>query len=281
VTALDYQLDYNGTILGDGTAWEITSWGGLEEFTTRGSDVPFPTAYGSIPGSSYVDAKVVTIVAESVDPANMLLLEAALLPPANSTPDSLVAIRSKFPNREEFLMYGRCSRRMRTRDITSTLGMTQMVIELEFPDPRIYSAVLQQASLTVFVAGSLALDFTVGAGADLALEFTVGIIRATDVDEPRIHRHLPDHRVLTGNRHLVVQRDEPDHQPIVDHQSVGGCWSDTDSEHDGRRYRAIVRVCCSADLDRWDVGVRIVAGATDAVPFAAWPERAEVRCDHR
>jgi Phage tail protein len=63
---------------------------------------------------------------------------------------------------------------MRSVEVDTATLMWRFAIEFEFPDPRLYSAVLQQASLTVFVAGSLALDFTVGAGADLALDFTVG-----------------------------------------------------------------------------------------------------------
>lgn len=175
MTAQDYQLDWNGAIVvGDGTLWEIDSWAGLEELTTRGTDVPQPQAWGSIPGSSYVDARVVTIVIESDDPSNMLVAEAAFLPPSESAPDLLSPMRVKFPNREEFLIYGRVARRVRSRDVESTFGVTKMTIEFEFPDPRLYSAVLQQASLTVFVAGSLGLKMSLGAGADLGVKMTLG-----------------------------------------------------------------------------------------------------------
>lgn len=173
MTASDYQLDVNGTILGDGTAWEIKSWGGLEEFSSRGSDVPFPTAWGSIPGSSYVNSKFVQIVTESVDPSNVLLLEASLVPPQNAAPDALLPIRHKFPNREEMLMYGRIGRRARLRDEASTFGKTGFAFEMEFPDPRIYSAVLQQASLTVFVAGGAGFEYSIGAGANLGFDYTL------------------------------------------------------------------------------------------------------------
>lgn len=179
MTALDYQLDVNGTVLGDGTVWEVVSWGGLEEFTTRGTDVGIPTGWGAIPGSSYVDPKVVTIVIESSDPSNMLIVEASLLPPQLSAPGALIPIRHKFPNREEMLMYGRVGRRMRQRDLDSALGLTRMTFELEFPDPRIYSAVLQQASLTVFVAGGsgfeLATDATTNLGFDLTVDATTNL----------------------------------------------------------------------------------------------------------
>jgi tail protein len=149
MTALDYQIDFNGTVLGDGTPWEVMSWAGLEEFTTRGSDIVLPTAWGAFPGSSYVDPKVVVITVESINPIDMLLLESALLPPQNSTPDTLVPIRWKFPNRDELMVYGRCSRRSRARDQASTLGLTRVTFEMEIPDPRCYSASLTQLSTSI------------------------------------------------------------------------------------------------------------------------------------
>ena len=173
MTASDYQLDFNGTVIGDGTAWDVVSWDGLEQFSTRGTDVVLPTAWGAIPGSSYVDPRVVTITVESVDPTNILLLEAALLPPANASPDSLVPIRWKFPNREELLVSGRCSRRARARDLTTALGLTQFTFELEIPDPRCYAATPSQVSLTVFVSGSSGFELSAGANVNLGFDLTV------------------------------------------------------------------------------------------------------------
>lgn len=174
MTATDYQLDFNGTIMGDGTAWDIVSWVGLEMFSTRGSDVVLPTGWGAIPGSSYVDPRVVTIVVESVDPTNMLLLEAALLPPANVSPADLVPIRWKFPNREELRVLGRCSRRIRSRDLTTALGLTRLTFELEIPDPRAYAAASSSGSLAVFVSGSSGFDLVTGAGVDIGFDLVTG-----------------------------------------------------------------------------------------------------------
>lgn len=174
MSASDYQIDFNGLVIGDGTAYEIMQVSGLEDWSTRGSDVPIPNAYGSIPGSSFVNSSVVTVTVESVNPPDMEILVATLTPPSNAAPDTLVPVRYKYPNSEERLRFGRCSRRGRVRDVPSTFGKTQLTFEVEFPDPRAYSAVLQQASLTVFVAGSAALDYTVGSGADLAFDYTVG-----------------------------------------------------------------------------------------------------------
>ena len=174
MSAADYQLDFNGTVIGDGTAWDVVEWGGMKEFTTRGSDVSIPNGWGSIPGNTYVNATTRVVTVESVNPVDILLLEAALTPPSNAAPDTLVPIRWKFPLREEFLCYGRCSRRAQPVSLTTALGLTQFTFELEFPDPRVYSAVLQQASLTVFTAGLSGFDLTAGAGADIGFDLTAG-----------------------------------------------------------------------------------------------------------
>lgn len=173
MSASDYQIDFNGLVIGDGTAYEIMQISGLEDWSTRGSDVPIPNAYGSIPGSSFVNASVVTVVVESVNPPDMEILVATLSPPSNAAPDTLVPVRYKYPNSEERLRFGRCSRRGRVRDVPSTFGKTQLTFEVEFPDPRAYSAVLQQASLTVFVAGGSGFELTAGAGADIGFDLTV------------------------------------------------------------------------------------------------------------
>ena len=173
MSAGDYQLDFNGTVIGDGTPWDVVEWGGMKEFGTRGSDVPIPNAWGSIPGNSYVNSAVRVVTVESVNPVDILILEAALTPPSNAAPDALVPIRWKFPLREEFLCYGRCSRRSQPVNLTTALGLTRFTFELEFPDPRVYSAVLQQASLTVFTAGGSGFELTAGAGADIGFDLTV------------------------------------------------------------------------------------------------------------
>lgn len=173
MSALDYQVDFNGIVIGDGTAYEIMQVSGLEDWSTRGSDVPIPNGYGNIPGSSFVNASVVVFTVESVNPPDMELLVATLTPPANAAPDVLVPVRYKYPNSEERLRYGRCSRRSRVRDVPSTFGKTQLTFEVEFPDPRAYSAVLQQASLTVFVAGSSGGDLTVSSGTNLGNDLTL------------------------------------------------------------------------------------------------------------
>lgn len=174
MTALDDQIDFNGLVIGPGTVWEIVEISGLEDVTTRGSDVPISNAYGNIPGSTFLNGSGALITVESVNPPDMELLVSTVTPPSNAAPDALVPIRYKYPNSEERFRYGRCSRRGRVRDLASSLGKTRFTFELEFPDPRAYSAVLQQASLTVFVAGSSGFKLSLGAGADLGLKMTLG-----------------------------------------------------------------------------------------------------------
>jgi len=175
MTAADYQLDYNGAVvIGDSTAWEVLSWGGLEEFSARNNDLVIPNGWGALAGSSYVNPKVVVVTVESVNPTDVLLLEAALLPPANATPDTLVPIRWKFPNREELRAMGRCARRVRARDVRAVAGSTRLTFQLEMPDPRAYSAAILSGSVPAFVAGTAGFDLTAGAGADLGFDLTAG-----------------------------------------------------------------------------------------------------------
>ena len=176
MTAANYQVDFNGTVIGNGTDVILMDHSGFEQWSTRGSDVPLPTAWGDIPGSSYVESKVVALSVRSQNRTSIAAFEAALIGPTMAAPDALVPVRWKFPDREEFLCYGRCGRRNRVRSVESDTATFnwQFDFELEFPDPRVYAAVLQQVSLTVFVAGGSALDYTVGTGVDLAFEYTVG-----------------------------------------------------------------------------------------------------------
>lgn len=199
--ASDYQLDFNGTIMGDGTTYDIVSWAGLEEFVTRNTDVMIPAGWGAISGASYVQPRVVTITVETVDPAAIAVLETVLVPPALSAPSTLGTIRWKFPNREELTARARCSRRGRPRNLTTALGLTSLTFELEVPDPRQYAYVPTTAVGTVFVAGgggweldqaattNLGWDLTVGAGADLGWELVgsagsglVALVNSGDVE---------------------------------------------------------------------------------------------------
>ena len=176
MTAGNYQVDFNGTVIGNGTDVILMDFSGFEQWSTRGSDVTLPTAWGSIPGSSYVESKVVALSVRSQNRTAIAAFEAALIPPTNAAPDVLVPVRWKYPDREEFLCYGRCARRNRVRSVESDTAtfMWQFDFELEFPDPRVYSAVLQQVSLTVFVSSSAALEYTVSSGVNLAFDYTVG-----------------------------------------------------------------------------------------------------------
>ena len=180
--ASDYQIDVNGTLMGDGTVWDVVSWGGLEEWTTRNTDVALPSGWGNIGGSSFVNSRVAVVTIESVDPTNVTALEVALVPTAMSTPSTLYPIRWKFPNREELVAYGRVSRRMRTRDISSALGLTQLTFELEIPDPRAYAYVSSTATAPVYVGGTAGIDYATGAGVDLGTDYTVDATTNLGID---------------------------------------------------------------------------------------------------
>lgn len=174
----DYQLDYNGTVIGDGTVWDVTNWGGLEEWTSRNTDVTIPSGWGALGGSAFVAARVAQVTVESVDPVAITLLEATLTPPPLSAPATLYPVRWKFPEREELVAYGRVSRRSRPRTITTALGLTSLAFELEFPDPRCYAYTPSTGTAPVYVAAATAWDLTASsgtnAGTDLAVDSGTG-----------------------------------------------------------------------------------------------------------
>lgn len=169
----DYQLDYNGTVIGDGTTWDVTDWSGLEEWTSRNTDVVIPAGWGSLGGSSFVNPRVVTITVETVDPVAATLLETVLVPPPLSNPSALYPIRWKFPNREELTAQARVARRGRPRTLTTALGLTSLTFELEIPDPRAYAYVPSSFTAPQYSSGTTALDLTAGSGADLAFDLTL------------------------------------------------------------------------------------------------------------
>lgn len=168
--ATDYQLDYNGTVIGDGTTWDVTDWSGLEEWTSRNTDVVIPAGWGSLGGSAFVNPRVVTITVETVDPVAATLLETVLTPPPLSAPATLYPIRWKFPNREELTAQARVARRGRPRTITTALGLTSLTFELEIPDPRAYAYVPSSFTAPTYTSGTTALDLTAGSGADLGFD---------------------------------------------------------------------------------------------------------------
>lgn len=169
----DYQLDYNGLIMGDGTAYEVVDWAGLEEYAARNTDTTIPYGWGAIGGAAFVNTKVATVTIECVDPTAIPLLEAYLTPPPLSAPTTLYPIRWKFPEREELIAYGRVARRTRARTITTALGMTAVVFELEFPDPRCYAYATTSVTAPVYFAGTDTCDLATDSGANLGTDLTV------------------------------------------------------------------------------------------------------------
>lgn len=170
----DYQLSFGGLVtVGDGTTYDVVSWGGFEEFATRNTDVTIPAGWGALGGSSFVHPRVVTLAIESVDPYAMIALQAALTPAPLSEPTTLTEIRWKFPEREEMVAYGRISRRSRPRNVTTALGLTRLTVELEFPDPRCYAYASLVAVAPVFFPGTTSLDLTADSGANLGFNITV------------------------------------------------------------------------------------------------------------
>jgi hypothetical protein len=181
--AADYQVVFGGFTIGDLTEYDIVDITGLEGLEVRSNDVVRPSGWGAIAQAAFVNPKVIDIEVECpADSTLIRALEAAFTPPALDAPAALVTTTIKFPGREEWQLKTRCARRGRSRNIQSELGLTTIVIQLEAPDPRLYSSTLSQASSPAFVVDGGGLELTAGSGANLGTDLTVDSGAALGVD---------------------------------------------------------------------------------------------------
>ena len=173
--ASDYQVVFGGFTIGDLTDYDVVEITGLEGHEVRSNDVVRPAGWGAIAQSAFVNPKLVDIQVEV--PADALLLqelEAAFVPPGLDAPAALVSTVFKFPGREEWLVQARCARRGRARNIQSEVGLTTVMIQLEVPDPRLYSSTLSSSAASAFVVAGGGFEFDQSSGVNLGFDFTVG-----------------------------------------------------------------------------------------------------------
>jgi len=177
MTLSDYQVEFNGVTVGcdDGT-YILESVVGLDDFDVRSNDQVLPSLWGSQAGGDFVEARdfVIGVLMYTADAA-WADLQAAWLPPAQSTPTDLTALTFKFPDLPELQTMCRVRRRGRARtgDTEGEAGWVQWYYEFNAPDPRLYSAEEYSAGMTSYVADSSGIDSSTGSGADLAVDGTV------------------------------------------------------------------------------------------------------------
>lgn len=155
----DYQIEFNGVTIGDGTEYDCSVIEGLESWDVRDSDVAFPNQWGSLPGEDEVNARRIHIEAEMLagDPAIALAFETAFLPQDGS---ELLPLVAKFPGRDDITLDVRCRMRSRRRQVSETLGALKITVDLVAPDPRAYGYAETVESLPPFTVGTQSLNFT-------------------------------------------------------------------------------------------------------------------------
>lgn len=154
MTLTDYQREFNGLTLGDGTVYNIPEETGLEGFEIRSGSRPIPREDGSIPGLHTVDSKTVVIPVEVVgDPETDIspAVDAALSAFAPSR-DVQRQYRFKNPGDPERFVWARSIRFQRSRTLDGAAGVDGFQVALEIADPRIYSVEQFSTLVDIFEA---------------------------------------------------------------------------------------------------------------------------------
>ena len=68
MTAADFQVDYNGTVIGNGTSVDLVEWSGFEEFATRNTDLTNPDLPVTVSFDSPIDGATTYLPGGSISP---------------------------------------------------------------------------------------------------------------------------------------------------------------------------------------------------------------------
>lgn len=130
----DFTFEYNGLLMGKGTNVRITSIAGLDDWEVTTNSVTVPRGDGNIPGDDYVNAKMIELTMQIVNPSdgNFTAVQNAFLRQTASSP-----FKFKLPNRDEKLVFVRPHGRAVVHD-PSAKFMMPISVRLRADDPRIY-----------------------------------------------------------------------------------------------------------------------------------------------
>lgn len=173
----DLQLSFGGLVTGAGTPYRIRTITGLRDFTVRSTDDSTATRWGSFVGGDQVESASIQIeYVYANDPDVTRALEVAFSPAVQSIPSALQEMGWKWPGEVELVRYARCRRRQRAMSYQSerTNGPVSMLVELQAPDPRAYSAAVHQDVVSPFSDDSLSFDLTEGTGTSLGTDLDAG-----------------------------------------------------------------------------------------------------------
>lgn len=159
----DYQVEFNGLLLGDGTSYELVDWSG---FYRRSIDLLTPTLpryHGGLVGASYSTPRTIEFEAEVV--ADLDLGLAAIQADLATKRDVFMAAVQPMIDTEGPLVFklpGQATRRVNCRaqradssiTVESELGVARLAAQFVAADPAIYADTSSTLVLSPFAASA-------------------------------------------------------------------------------------------------------------------------------
>ena len=157
----DYQVEYNGLLMGKGTNFRIAKLDGLEDLNARVSDTSIPRADGDIAGLHTASGKqvVAEIFVHGDKDSQALRDDVQALHTAFQHRDQPLQFFWREPGfTDERFIWARPIRRAQARN-PRTAHLPGIMVAVKAADPRIYGDVQYNKNLTVYSASGGGMDF--------------------------------------------------------------------------------------------------------------------------
>lgn len=172
----DWELSYNGLVIGGYTDYDLTSFEGFEGFDVRSNDQILPSFWGVQAGGDFAQPRTMYLGVHAYPEltTEAQTFETAFLPSPQVSPTDLLPLTFKLPDQVEKRIMCRCRRRVRTRtNGRAGAEMATWLIQLDAPDPRLYASEETSTVANAFVTDSSGLNLSSGSGVDLAMNLTL------------------------------------------------------------------------------------------------------------
>ena len=145
----DFQLDFDGLLMGDGTPYGVDVWDGfLDMPPTRSTTAPRPGRRGVFTTPDYDDGKLYSIVADVVAAAGVTFADAVAALTAGTYPqETLRPLRFQLPGLGVRTVFVQCRKRVIPVDVAYEFGMSsKCAVQWFAPDGRQYGPSLSLAA---------------------------------------------------------------------------------------------------------------------------------------
>ncbi len=208
----DFEVEYNGVLLGGDSGIEIVSFAPFENPDVRSSDLERPLDHGLFPGTDYYGGRAIPM---QLEVWNGWTGVRAVLEAFQTTDEQ--AFVFQLPTIGKLQMNARVRRRSPLPiDISYAVGeMTQVAVEMFATDPRVYSSTISTATATLAAAASgltfnATFNAVFGAGSSSSVSVTNNgtfetrpLIRINGpIDNPFLENQTSD-RILLFNGSLA------------------------------------------------------------------------------